>query len=403
MKRIFLTGVFCLSLTIFAACGKTDDSEAVRPTLRPIDLSNVSDDANEGADSQKDSSSMDLGSDAEGGAAQSAEAEKLREMFGEACIADQTFEVELSEYSGKVYFVPLAPSKEDEDLAIQIVQNGQVLADIRCYVPEALAQEKFTSLDAVSFYDVNFDGFTDIVLIETYGSTSFAAVYYGFDAKEEYLRYFFSQDQLSENITAQADVLTIPGIRSFLTGGKKNGEFGSYQEAYRVVSRLCQLENGSEIEYDLIDFDGDDIPELVAGVEGYYVSLYTYHDGKIYTLMDSWAYGAMGNAGYEYCPAKNSLRNYNSDYAGAVLYTTYMTIGDKYSLDMVVQIVLYNFDDANGNGVPDESEMGSVGMCGVSYIGGVQVTPEECASYDQGEYIYITPSMSLKELTAALS
>ena len=208
--------------------------------------------------------------------------EDLEKRFGGNCIIEQTFEVELSEYNGKVYFVPFAPSEDHQDLHIQIIQDSKTLADIPSYVPDELAEEKFSSLDAVTFYDINYDGSTDILLIETYGSTSFAAVYYGFDADaEDYERQFISQEQLSENITKQAKPLSIPEIRSFLSNGKKNGEFSSYQEAYETVSRLCELEDTAEKGYNLIYFDANDIPELVAGVNGYYTSLYTYNNGTV--------------------------------------------------------------------------------------------------------------------------
>lgn len=42
----------------------------------------------------------------------------MKEKFGENCISEQTFEVELSEYGGKVYFVPFAPEKETQEFRI---------------------------------------------------------------------------------------------------------------------------------------------------------------------------------------------------------------------------------------------------------------------------------------------
>ena len=97
-------------------------------------------------------------------AAKSPEAEAMQKMFGENCIGEQTFEVELSEYSGKVYFVPFAPSQSNPDFSMQIIQNGEVLTKIHSYVPDELKGETFSSLDAVSFYDVNYDDQTDILM-----------------------------------------------------------------------------------------------------------------------------------------------------------------------------------------------------------------------------------------------
>ncbi|MGN0156372.1 MAG: hypothetical protein ACI39N_03920 [Lachnospiraceae bacterium] len=325
-------------------------------------------------------------------------------LFGENCIAEQTFEVELSEYNGTVYFVPFTPSKEKPEFYVQIMQDGEVLTNIHAYIPEKLKGETFTSLDAVSFFDVNYDDYTDIVMIQTYGTTSFAAIYYGFakDA-DEYERYFSCQLNFSDNITEQVKNLTIPEIRNFVTQGKKNGEFVDYREAYEARSRLCALESNGEMQYNLIYFDKDEIPELVADVNGYYVSLYTYSNGRLYTLMDAWGYGAMGNAGYEYSPGKNSLRNFNTDFAGAILYTTYMAAGDRHSLDMVAQIVTYNFDDANKNGMPDEEEEASLGNYSVSYIDGKEVSDKECEAYDMSGYEYIEGTMNPEELKAKLN
>ena len=95
------------------------------------------------------------------------------------------------------------------------------------------------------------------------------------------------------------------------------------------------------------------------------------------------------------------MRNYNSDYAGAIMYTTFMAIREG-KMDVVVQIVTYNFDDSNGNGIPDESEEESFGMYGANYIDGEQVSYDVFDTYEAGEYVFMMPSMSMEELTAAL-
>lgn len=227
---------------------------------------------------------------------ESPESRKKKEMFGEDCIAEQCFEVELNGCEGTVYFVPFAPSANQSEFRMQVMRDGEVLAGITPYVPAKASGKKFQSLDAVSFWDVNFDGFTDIVTIVTYGDTQFAAVYYGdmFQYEEEYWS-FISEDELSENLSAQADrPMTIAGIRSLLTGGKKNGEFENYAQAYEAVINLSELEGlaasvtkyGGEFLYDLIYVNEDEVPELVSGRTGYFVNLYTYQDGTLYGLMN---------------------------------------------------------------------------------------------------------------------
>ena len=341
--------------------------------------------------------------------AETAESKELKRMFGANCITEQTFEVELSEYDEKVWFVPFAPARA-EDFCIQLMQDGEKLYKLGAYVPEELAGEEFASLDAAAFFDVNYDNNTDIVLIETYGDTSFAVIYYGevwdayYDGNVEVS--FYAKERLSDNLTSSAEELIIPVIRDFLGNGKKNGEFADYREAFLAVVKLRDMESNGEYKYKLIYFDDDDVPELVVDDPGYHVSLYTYRDGRIYSIMYEWGYGAMGNAGYEYCPGKCSVRNYNTDYAGLILYTSYWTLGDGYMLDGVVSIETLNFDDANGNGMPDGDEEESYGYYNVSYIDGVEVTAEECESYSMGEYEWLgagSDGMSLEELADALN
>lgn len=335
--------------------------------------------------------------------AKNPQTDELKNRFGDNCISEQTFEAELSEYSGRVWFVPYAPAEEGQSLNIQIVQDGEVLTQLYPYVPENLEGQPFTSLDAVTFMDINYDNCTDIVLVETYGNTTFAAVYYGFAAEtdEEY-RYFNAQWSLSEALSSKADPVSIAGIRDLL-GAKKNGEFADYREAYEAIIKLWEVEDDSNLSADLIYVDSDDIPELVIGDNGFWVGLYTYHDGRAYTLMDHWAYGAMGNAGYEYIPKENRIRNYNSDYAGAILYTAYMAMNDQYALKTVTQIETYNFDDVNENGYPDDDEQGSIGYYSASYVDGVQITYEQHNDYDAGEYEPVIGAMSLEELKKELA
>ena len=216
---------------------------------------------------------------------ESPEIREKKEMFGEDCIAEQCFEVELNKGGGTVYFVPYAPSVTQPEFRMEMVRDGEVLCGITPYVPAKAGAKKFKSLDAVSFWDVNFDGFTDVVTIATYGDTQTAAVYYGdmFGYEKEYWS-FFREEELSDYLSEQAKApMTIAGIRDLLTGGKKNGEFESYVEAYEVALNLSVMEGwaaseteyGGEFLYDLIYVDEDEIPELVSGRNGYFVNLYT--------------------------------------------------------------------------------------------------------------------------------
>ena len=415
-RGVMAASVLILSAVgMLTACGQEKEPESLSPVSLEGSLGEEKDTEKEPekeAEKETEESSAGGGLEApasgpDSSAGDAAKAAELKAMFGENCIAEQTFEVEMSEYQGKVWFVASAPGADSSELDLQIVQNGEVLTQLPAYVPQNLTGESFRSLDAVSFYDINYDGNTDIILVETYGDTSFAAVYYGFGTDDDgYGRYFMIEDGFSENLTAALDTVSVSEIRNYLAGGRKNGEFSDYREAYGAAARVCALQERAdsewEVDFQLIDVDGDDIPELAAGVPGYYTSLYTYSQGSVYNLMDRWPYGVMGNAGYEYAPGKNSIRNYNSDYAGAILYTTYLSVTGSHTLETTVQIETYNFDDANGNGVPDENEQDSFGSYSVSYIDGREITEGEFNSYGEGEYEFIGGKMSLEALLAEL-
>ena len=407
--------VLCMFMAVIVlmstACGKTeDDNSAVisEPIVEKVERNPSAEEKNAAGETSSEQGDMSAAaaSDAEENrkeaeAESNTETAAIKEKFGENCIAQQTFEVELSEYEGKVYFVPFAPSEDGQVFHMQIVRDGNILTDIEGYVPDKVIGKSFDSLDAVSFFDINYDGETDIILIETYGGTGFAAVYYGHNDGVSDIASFFPVEELSEKLSAHAEELSVSGIRSFLSGGKRNGEFADYREAYEALMKFCDLDN-EEQKYDLLYFDEDDIPELTVGVNGYYISMYTYDAGTVYQVMDQWGYGAFGNAGYEYSPKKNSLRNYNNDYAGAIVYTAYMAMNAQHAMEQVVQIVSYNFDDVNQNGMPDEDEMGSMGYYGVSYIDERVASREECESYDIGGYRYMETDKGIEEIKGLL-
>ena len=281
--------------------------------------------------------------------------------------------MELSEYNGKVWFVPFSSGGDGSKFHMQIVRwdgeaaEPEVLQELQGESLGAYFGGDFESLDAVSFYDMNYDGETDILLLGRCGGQAAVSVYYGYDFSapgsepgDSGSVGFSYQQTLSENLNRKEADRTVAGIRALLSEGKRNGEFSDWQQAYRAAIRLYEAEGRKEMGYDLIDVDGDDIPELAAGVRGYWVSLYTFSEGTLYQPAAEWPYGAGGNAGYEYSPGRNSLRNYNTDFAGAILYTTYMRLGESHSIDTVGTITSYQFDDVNQNGILDENEEDSV-------------------------------------------
>lgn len=422
-----LAATFCLGT--FSACGKDPAPEEIQDessgsaeseSLPAQSDSEAKDEENGNLSTANDtkesapegSGAQESDADASDGDTQTAEDPEIAAMFGENCITSQTFEVTLSEFDGAVWFVPYYhyPSEDQVAPFIQIIQDGEVLSWIRRpqrFMPESLSGQRFLSLDEVSFTDVNFDGITDVILIETYENAAFATICYGEVDDYDDRVYFHSQEDLSENVTANAETLTASGVRDYVTGGKENGQFESYQDAYQTMARIKAMESANKPVYDLIYVDDDEVPELVSDHPGYFVSLYTYHDGSIYVLMDEWGYGAFGNHGYDYAPRKNSLYNFDTDGAGAILNDTYMAIGEDHSLKILAMLTSYNYDDENGNGMPDEEEWGAdtYQEGTYRYVDGeyVLVSEDEWKKYHKGEYEPISGCTSLDELLAELT
>ena len=122
-----------------------------------------------------------------------------------------------------------------------------------------------------------------------------------------------------------------------------------YREAYLHMVNLYESAYMYYDKYALIDFDGDDVPELVVDVNSG-ITMYTFKDGNVYKLVDDWAYGAGGNHGYEYIPGQHIIKNYNTDYAGIIMYETYWDItlkGEEVEEDSFYLMQTF-FDDVNG-------------------------------------------------------
>lgn len=159
-----------------------------------------------------------------------------------------------------------------------------------------------------------------------------------------------------------------------------------------------------ELQFALIDLTESDIPALVADYSGYYVSVFIWADETLVTVMEDWAYGAMGNHGYEYLPSGNVIRNQNSDQAGAIVYESYMTMNDAHEVVALYDETLsfWFFKDTNGNGTIDENEPFSEEP--YYYYGNTEISKEEYDTYRiSGEYEWITGDQSAEEIISQLN
>ena len=271
-------------------------------------------------------------------------------QWEENCNPDQTFDVELVPGEGPVRFISY-PGDAQNGVGIAIVKDGKLITSLSTFTSRGDNWGYFKKLNAVGFFDFNADGVKDIAMI---GETDFGTNIILAESVPggSYEDFYDVPEKIEEQY---GDSVSIPQIKSFLMGDNTDCTFGHYEDAYEQIANLYHI-GSDDVTFDLIYVDDDDIPELVAGKDGYYVSLYTFKDGHAHCYMHHWAYGAMGNAGYYYSPRKNVFHNTNCDYAGAIQYETFMSIREDGELEEDLCAKYIWFQDTDGDGAPSEDE-----------------------------------------------
>ena len=139
------------------------------------------------------------------------------------------------------------------------------------------------------------------------------------------------------NNTSNNEKTNIVSKNTVKTENMINKKEAQYKNEYLKIVNEIEKENPDEnITADLIYFNNDDIPDLVIGKSGYWVSLYIYENNQVYNLIDKWAYGAGGNTGYKYQDKKGIILNQNSDYAGAIITKALFIINSKNQFDKLI-------------------------------------------------------------------
>ena len=296
------------------------------------------------------------------------------------CDPEQTFDVNLPQFDGPVRFITY--QEYNGETSIVLVKNGKRLTELPTYVQaDTLAYLKKVS--AIGFFDFNADGMQDIALI---GDSDYGCHALLFEALNTDEAFWYFADLDEAKLTEIGAGFTIDGLKSVLTGGRAEGVYGSWQEAYAQVAKAYNISD-DRVMYDLIYADADEIPELVINQPGYWTSLFTFENGQARCLMNRWSYGAGGNAGYSYYPGTGVYYNGNADYAGAIYYEYYMSKRDTGEIDTDYWVRHLNFNDLNGDGEPSEEELLASG----DYTGSSEYRSE------------INPQMTKDEIRAAIA
>lgn len=179
---------------------------------------------------------------------------------------------------------------------------------------------------------------------------SIAERYFGNGAKYHVI-YEENSDVIGEDPR-----LIWPGMQLYVpteSAEPSNAEKMEYLSAYSELIDQLEKEYEWKLAYDLIYLDEDGIPELVVDDLGFWLSIYTYADGEVYTPMDQWSYGFLGILGYEYLPRQNVIREYDQDQAGAILNIYFARLNEAYELELI-RYLLEGMMDEDGNYLYDD-------------------------------------------------
>lgn len=271
----------------------------------------------------------------------------------------QTFDVDLPMFDGQCRLISWDGNPDNnEDAKILLTVDGNYECGSTIGTDDNFEDSHLhiKTISAIGLFDFNADGRKDIEVIgkDWEGNDALALLKCETGYDDNY--YFSLQPSASNLILSQIKgELTIPNLKAELLGDNKSGTIDNWKDAFKLVARFTS--DNEDLRYNLVYIDNDDIPELVVDRTGYELSVYKFSKGIAQPVIEEWGYGAFGNHGYDYAPKKNCIRNYNSDYAGAIMYTSYASIHDNGEVVADYEVKTMNFKDLDGDGYPSTEEL----------------------------------------------
>lgn len=157
----------------------------------------------------------------------------------------------------------------------------------------------------------------------------------------------------------------------------------------------------NELKIDFVYLDDDDIPELIVDDLWYWLSVYTYKDGQVCTLIAGEPYGTHGRY-YQYSPNTGIILSPVYDGAGEIQYEEYYKVNEANVLENSYYVTFYNFDDLNENGIYDMNEPWIENY--EIWYGGRQISQAEYNELPYSNYTFedLSGKMTLLEAIQAL-
>lgn len=205
-----------------------------------------------------------------------------RFMEEEGRIEDQSFEITLEPW-GEVAFVSYAPPEDGNptaDVTFRVIQDGRILTTLLGVTYDNIrANQQFLSVDAISFPDIDSDGYKDLITIASYDFASGPDAGQGFAEARIYrgneYGYFVYERELSENTNAALAELTVSSVLGFVDigGSHTSAEERPLSDTNKVTTGTAWKDAYIDIVkkadpyewegFTLIYLDDDDVPELI--------------------------------------------------------------------------------------------------------------------------------------------
>ena len=179
----------------------------------------------------------------------------------------------------------LAYTVTEDTSTIIIAKNGDDVFNLEPFLVNAdKTRCYFASITDVVFYDFNGDNFTDMLI---QGEASLGtALYYGIGTKN-----YFDISYAGSTVTFALDGdVNIDNAFDYMLKYTDDGEYDDYNHAYAQCAFIESLDSFAS-SYGLQDVNNDNVPELIVSIEvdwGYDVTIYTFDDGCIKTIVDSY-------------------------------------------------------------------------------------------------------------------
>lgn len=238
---------------------------------------------------------------------------------GGRLIESQTFQLNLTPY-GQVTFASYEPDTDRDpmaDVTFSVQRDGQVLCTLPgVFEDNVRADEIFHEVEAVSFPDINQDGYDDIIIICSYTPASGNDTGTAHQEARIYMgsadgSFTLEKDLMDETNSALAEI-TVQSVKGFLgVGAAKGAAAQSWQQAYIGLIRNDQVRGGYE-GYDLIYLDDDEIPELVeiGYDEATGCRLIGYYDGGLFVTQLNRLYFTYLEREGLLCNSEGNMDNY---------------------------------------------------------------------------------------------